>query len=175
MTKEVIFSGYEKQGMAIASIILSNAVIIDGYNAVQYQSHGLEARKGTSKAEVIISDEFIYYPRVTKPNMVFALSKDAYNIYKYKLPEGSILITDSTFIKKTNTANHYYIPITRKAEELLNDTIYSSLVALGIFVGITKKIKINSIEEAIASDVTTEGKFKAFALGLKLSKKINNI
>ena len=62
-TSEIILSGSGGQGLILAGQILAEAVIRDGKNAVQTQSYGPEARGGASKAEVIISNDDIDYPR----------------------------------------------------------------------------------------------------------------
>ena len=55
------FSGTGGQGLITAGIILAEAAILDGKEAVQSQSYGPEARGGSSKAEAIISDEPIRF------------------------------------------------------------------------------------------------------------------
>jgi 2-oxoglutarate ferredoxin oxidoreductase subunit gamma len=51
---EIRLSGSGGQGVILASIILADAAIEQGLNAIQTQSYGPEARGGASKAEVII-------------------------------------------------------------------------------------------------------------------------
>ena len=55
------FSGTGGQGLITAGIILAEAAILDGKEAVQSQSYGPEARGGSSKAEAIISDDPIMH------------------------------------------------------------------------------------------------------------------
>jgi 2-oxoglutarate ferredoxin oxidoreductase subunit gamma len=61
---ELRFSGSGGQGMILAGIIMAEAACIyDEKNAVQSQSYGPESRGGASKAEVVISDGPIDYPK----------------------------------------------------------------------------------------------------------------
>ena len=63
---EIRFSGAGGQGLILAGVIMAEAAsIYDGKQAVQSQSYGPEARGGASKSEVIISDDFIDYPKAT--------------------------------------------------------------------------------------------------------------
>ena len=64
--KEIRLSGSGGQGLILGGIILAEAAIMEDKNAVQSQSYGPEARGGASKAEVIVSDGQIYYPKVEK-------------------------------------------------------------------------------------------------------------
>ncbi len=61
---EMRLSGSGGQGLILAGIILAEAALLDGKNAIQSQSYGPEARGGASKAEVIISDADIDFPKV---------------------------------------------------------------------------------------------------------------
>ena len=61
---EIQLSGSGGQGVILAAIILADAAIEQGLNAIQTQSYGPEARGGASKAEVIISNNEINYPWV---------------------------------------------------------------------------------------------------------------
>ncbi len=75
MRQELRLSGSGGQGLILAGIILAEAALHDGKNVVQSQSYGPEARGGASKAEVIISDEIINYPKVNKCDILLCLTK----------------------------------------------------------------------------------------------------
>ena len=64
---EIRLSGFGGQGLITAGIILADAAIKEGKQAVQTQSYGPEARGGASKSEVIISDTTVDYPKVKEP------------------------------------------------------------------------------------------------------------
>jgi len=95
MRVEFRLSGSGGQGLLLAGIVLAEAAIQDGKNAVQTQSYGPEARGGSSKAEVVISDGDIDYPKATAPDFLLALTTDAYRSYGLSMKKG-IIITDST-------------------------------------------------------------------------------
>ena len=93
---EIRLSGSGGQGLLLAGIILAEAAILDGKNAVQTQSYGPEARGGASKSEVIISEGDIYYPKVRKPNVFLALTQEAYNKYVGSTCEEGVIIADES-------------------------------------------------------------------------------
>ncbi|MFO8049758.1 MAG: 2-oxoacid:acceptor oxidoreductase family protein, partial [Desulfosudaceae bacterium] len=75
-----IFSGAGGQGVITAAVILGEAAVLhDNLNAVQAQSYGPEARGGAARAEVIISDSPINFPRVNNANLITCLTQEAYN------------------------------------------------------------------------------------------------
>ena len=81
MKVELRLSGSGGQGVILIGIILAEAAIDMGKNAIQSQAYGPEARGGSSKSEVIISDDEIYFTKVNKPNLFLALTQDAYDKY----------------------------------------------------------------------------------------------
>jgi 2-oxoglutarate ferredoxin oxidoreductase subunit gamma len=78
MRTEFRLSGSGGQGLLLAGIVLAEAAILEDKNAVQTQSYGPEARGGASKAEVVVSDEDIDYPKATDPDFLLALTPESY-------------------------------------------------------------------------------------------------
>ena len=58
---QVRLSGTGGQGIIKAAMILAQAALSDGNNAVQSQVYGPESRGGATKGEVVISNGPIYY------------------------------------------------------------------------------------------------------------------
>ena len=77
--KQIVLTGTGGQGLILAGIILAEAAVLDGKQAIQTQSYGPEARGGASRAEVLISDEAIDYPKVQKADTLLAMSQEAFN------------------------------------------------------------------------------------------------
>src|ERR1035437_4658030 len=97
---ELRFSGAGGQGLITAGIIMAKAAsIYEGKQAVQSQSYGPEARGGASKAEGIISDEAIDYPKVTQCDELLAMTQVACDKYSHDLKEGGVLLVDSDLVK----------------------------------------------------------------------------
>ena len=86
---EIRLAGSGGQGLILAGIILAEAAILEGKVSVQSQSYGPEARGGSSKAEVIISDGPIVYPKVLRPDVVLALTTSAYMEYTLDIKDCS--------------------------------------------------------------------------------------
>lgn len=83
---EIRLSGSGGQGLIIAGIILAEAAgIYDGKFVCQTQSYGPEARGGASKAEVVISDEEIDYPKAIKPDLLLAMNQKSCDVYFFDL------------------------------------------------------------------------------------------
>lgn len=173
---ELRLSGSGGQGLILIGIILAEAAILDNKLAIQSQSYGPEARGGASKAEVIISDKAIHYPKVTEPDVVLAMTQESVNKYHSDLkPEGT-LIVDTTFVKEipAGISNVIELPITKLAQEQLGKTLFANIIALGAIVALTKAVSMEALTTAVLHRVpkgTEEANKKALEIGISLVQK----
>ena len=176
MKQELRLSGSGGQGLILAGIILAEAALLDGKLAIQSQSYGPEARGGSSKSEVIISDEEIYFPKVTKPNLVLVMSQEAAKKYVDDLSDAGVLVTDSLFVKELPDSfkgKVYELPITHTAKTELGKALFANIIALGAIVKLTGLVSEASIIKAVLNRVpkgTEEVNEKAIKLGMSLIK-----
>jgi 2-oxoglutarate ferredoxin oxidoreductase subunit gamma len=151
---EIRLSGTGGQGLILAGIILAEAAIVDGLNAVQSQSYGPEARGGASKSEVIISQEEIFYPKVIEPDVFLALSQEACTKYINGVRKKGIVIIDSSInLGDIDGLDIYRIPILDTAEEKLGKPMVANIIALGSIVGLTNIVSRKALEQAVLSRV----------------------
>lgn len=149
---EIRLAGEGGQGMILAGIILAEAAAIyDGKQATQTQSYGPEARGGASRAEVVISDGEIDHPEVLAPDVVIALSQEAYRKFAKSVRPTGLLIVDEDRVKVDSGVEAVKIPVTRLAQETTGKTITANTVALGVLVGMTDVVSREAIEKAVTA------------------------
>ena len=173
MRHEIRLSGSGGQGIILAGIVLAEAALHEDKNAVQSQSYGPEARGGASKSEVIISSESIDYPKVTAPDIVLALTTEAYKKYARNSPANTVVIVDSS-VNVDGDTGVLSLPIIQAARDELKRPIVSNIVALGALNAIAKLVSPESLEFAVLRRVpkgTEELNRKALALGYQLVGK----
>jgi len=162
-------SGSGGQGMILAGIILAEAAILDGKEAVQSQSYGPEARGGASKAEVIIADRAIRYPKVIGPDFLLAMTQEALNKYCRDLSPSGVIVADATFVREVPAGlTVYSVPITRLAKENLGRDLFANIVSLGVINKLAGAVSRESLEQAVLDRVpkgTEDANRKALALG----------
>ena len=74
-THQLVFTGSGGQGLISAAIILGEAAVIcEGLEAIQSQSYGAAARGGATRADVIISNKKIYFPKITQAGVLICLT-----------------------------------------------------------------------------------------------------
>ena len=172
--QEIRLSGTGGQGLITAGIILAEAAIMEGKEAVQSQSYGPEARGGASKAEVIISDSFIYHPKVVNPQVVLAMSQQAAKNYSGDLGPEGVLIIDTDLVPDVPPDVHVVsVPITRLAVEKLGRDLFANIIALGLLVRVSGVVSFESIQKAVARRVppaTVDKNMEALSIGYEAIK-----
>ncbi len=178
MYKEIRLSGTGGQGLILAGLILAEAAgVYDGHEVIQTQSYGPEARGGASRAEVIISDNVIDFPKVTSPDIVLVMSQQACDRYGSQVKQGGIILVDDTNVSSLPTiegASVVTLPITEIARHDVGRQVVANVVALGALVGVTDIATPKAMEQAILSRVpkgTEELNMKAFNVGLERGRE----
>lgn len=173
MRTEFRLSGSGGQGLLLAGIVLAEAAIEDGKNAVQTQSYGPEARGGSSKAEVVISDGDIDYPKATEPDYLLALTSDAYKSYGLSMKKGVIITDTSVKIEPPAPVPVVALPILETASKKLGKAVVANMVALGVLGGVSGVATPKTMREAVRTRVpkgTEELNLAALEEGLALAK-----
>ena len=174
--QQVLLTGTGGQGLILAAIMLAESAVFGDRNAVQSQSYGPEARGGASKAEVIISDDEIHYPKVQSPDVVLAMSEAAYKKYGLNLDEEAILIVDNTYVQevKKRDKNFYPLPLTKITRNEFGSEQSSNVVALGAVAAISGLVSLEEVRQGVierAPKGTAERNLKALELGWELGMK----
>ncbi|MBM4295089.1 MAG: 2-oxoacid:ferredoxin oxidoreductase subunit gamma [Deltaproteobacteria bacterium] len=173
---EIRLAGSGGQGLILAGIILAEAAgIYDGKHVCQTQSYGPAARGGASKAEVVISDQEIDYPKAIRPDVLLAMNQKSLDTYIHDLKPGGRLIVDSTFIQEIPLPGAVAIPFTRIARQELGQEVVANIVALGALAALTKAVSRKSLEAAVLGRVpphTRELNQKALQAGADAARRV---
>jgi 2-oxoglutarate ferredoxin oxidoreductase subunit gamma len=150
--KEIRFSGYGGQGIIRCGLITGKAVsLYDNKFGTMTQSFGPEARGSSCSSQLVISEDRVLYPYITRPEILVSMSQDAYEKYELDLRPDGILIYDTDLVKlkpSQDQIRFYGVPATRFAEEMGN-RIFANLVMLGFFTAITKVVTPEAMKKAL--------------------------
>jgi len=153
MRTEIRISGFGGQGVGLAGNIVGKAIsIYDGREAVMTQAYGPEARGGASSANIVASERSIDYPFVQNPDILIALSQEAYTKFRPDAKPDALILIDDGLVHPFEDDQPYGIPATHLAEEL-GRRIVTNMVMLGFFTAVTKAVSREAMEEAIKSSV----------------------
>ena len=133
--KEVRFTGFGGQGMAVVGYILGRAAAVhDGKNATMTQSYGPEARGGASSSQVIISDGRVFYPYVIESDVLVGMSQEGYDKhYKTLKSEGKLLIDeDLVTVAPDETAKHVFKGMEGESNAVVGNTTLGEIVGTNL-------------------------------------------
>jgi 2-oxoglutarate ferredoxin oxidoreductase subunit gamma len=148
--------GFGGQGVVLAGFIIGQAATVhQGQNAVFTQDYGPEARGGSCKADVIVSDEPVNYPYLEDPTVLVALSQAAYEKYIGDVPAETLVIIDQDLVTPaTGNGNSPPLLMTaRRTAEELGRVAVANAVMLGFLAGATDIIFPEAMRESIMSSV----------------------
>lgn len=173
---EIRLSGSGGQGLILAGLILAEAAAIyEGKNAVQTQSYGPEARGGSSKSEVIISNQEILFPKTTRLDYLLALNQESCDRYARDLKEDGLLLVDADAVDHVPPVRTVSLPFVRIAREKVGRIMTTNIVCLGALVNLSNVVSKESLKKAVLSRVprgTEELNLKALQLGYQLSEEV---
>jgi len=178
---EIRFSGFGGQGIIRCGLITGKAIsLFDNKYATMTQSFGPEARGSACSSQVVVSEDRVLYPYITKPEILVSMSQEAYEKYEPELMPDGVLIIDNDLVKlkpDQRKVKIYAVPSTRFAEEMGN-RIFANLVMLGFFTSITKSATAEAMKKALPGlvpkrflDLNIKAFEKGYDYGLEILKK----
>jgi len=173
---EVRFSGSGGQGIIMAAIVFAEtAGVYDGKHVCQTQSYGPEARGGSSKAEVVISNKIIDYPKAMKLDLLLAMTQASCDAYFSDLKLQGLLVVDSMLVDQIPTNRAVSIPFTQIARKEVGKELVANMVALGAVGYLCQVVSLKSMEAALMAKVpkgTEKMNLDALRAGINAAKKI---
>ena len=154
--QELTIAGVGGQGSILAGVILgSAAVAYDKKYAVQTQAYSAELRGGFAAAWLIVSDEPVVFPRVTRSDILVAQAQDSIDRFSAMLKPEGVLVFDADLIPAVpeNIKKAYGIPATSLARNRMGDTIVCNMIMLGALCKVSGVVSRKALETAIAASV----------------------
>jgi len=173
---EIRLTGSGGQGVIMASVILAEAAIIQGKNAIQSQAYGPEARGGTSKAETIIGENELWYSKVNRPHFLLALTQEALDKYLGDTADDAIILIDSSLHMPENAElagkKVYSLPILKTAREEIGKPMTANIVAVGAINKLAGLFTEEALQAAVMRHIprgTEDLNMRALAAGEALA------
>jgi 2-oxoglutarate ferredoxin oxidoreductase subunit gamma len=174
---EIRIAGFGGQGVILSAVVIGKAGCIfqDGFSTMT-QSFGPEARGGACSAQVILSDQPVLYPYVTRPDILVVMSQEAYTLFSPQLKDEGILIIEEDLVRIGELppgVRVYSVPATRIAEELGKKMVLN-IVMVGFFAAIAQVVDPDAMRKAVAASVPEAYRdlnLKAFDRGFEYGTK----
>lgn len=174
-SQEIIFAGFGGQGILSMGKFLAYAGMDANMNVSWLPSYGPEMRGGTANCSVILSEDPVGSPIVTKATSVVVMNRPSLDKFEQILVPGGLLIIDSDLIDKIPERKDIEvlrIPSQTIAEEIGSKTI-ANMVLLGALVTKTKIVSMDTLIGALKAhgkEKFYESNKKALAKGAEYTK-----
>lgn len=136
MTEELIIAGFGGQGVLSMGKILAYSGVMEDKEVCWMPSYGPEQRGGTANVTVIISDERICSPIISRYDTAIVLNQQSLDKFEKSVKPGGVLIYDPNGIIHEPTRKDisiYKIAATQKAQEMGISKVFN-MVVLGGFL-----------------------------------------
>lgn len=130
-TCNILYAGFGGQGILFAGKFLAYKGLIEEKQVSWLPSYGPEMRGGTANCSVIISDEPIGSPIVSKPDVLVAMNLPSLEKYENEVVSGGMIFVDSTLIEKKverDDVKVFYIPATQMAYDNNMKTLANMII-----------------------------------------------
>ena len=155
-TTQIKTGGLGGQGVILAGMIIGRgASIHDTKHATLTQSFGPEARGSACGASIVISDDPVEYPYVTKADILLVMSQEACNRFAPEMATGGTLLYESEMVEPRDLPDGIRslgVPATRIAEELQRRMV-ANIVMVGFLAAHTDLISVDALRESVKNSV----------------------
>ncbi len=173
MTTQILIAGFGGQGVLFAGKFLAYKALLENKQLSWLPSYGPEMRGGTANCSVIISDEPVGSPIVSKPDVLIVMNLPSLDKYEDAVVPGGKIFVDSTLIerkvRRTDVEVHY-IPATKLANDIEAPTL-ANMIMIGKVIKETGVVPYDNIDKALDKVVSArkaalkEINFKALDTG----------
>lgn len=175
MRREIRLQGLGGQGIITAGHLIGEAASLHDHKyAVMTEDYSPYITGGWSRADLVVSDEQIDYPLVSKPQILVAMSQDGLDDNWKATPPKATLITETGLVKADAVEDRdvFSVPALKLAEEL-GRRVVANIVMLGFLTGKTHLVSREAMERAIVNRYPKAAELnrKAFELGNSLSER----
>lgn len=180
--KQFIISGFGGQGVMFVGKLLAHAGMLAGKHVTWIPSYGPEMRGGTANCAVVIAEEEIGCPVVSKPDVVVALNRPSVDKFMKQIQPGGIMFVNSSLVNDVEYRKDIEvieIPANDLGTQLGEPTIGNMVIlgALAKKVPILQKSELfNALTEAISTKRKEQVEIneKAIDIGYGYLSKQNN-
>ena len=131
MTSQILITGFGGQGVLFAGKFLAYNGLMNGKQVSWLPSYGPEMRGGTANCSVIISDEAVGSPIVSKPDILVCMNLPSLDKFEKAAAVGAKIFVDSTLIERKvlrTDVETFYIPATRLATDAGTPTLANMII-----------------------------------------------
>lgn len=169
--RNLLFSGFGGQGILFTGKFIAYKSLLEDKNVSWLPSYGPEMRGGTANCSVIVGDEPVGSPIVSKPDVLVAMNLPSLDRFENSVKSGGMIFADSSLIDrkvKRDDVTVYYIPATGLASENDIPTLANMIIA-GKMMKVFDEFDENMVETTLKK-IISKRKADLFDYNLKAIK-----
>ena len=151
MKTEIIIAGFGGQGVLSMGKILAYSGLLENKEVTWMPAYGPEQRGGTANVTVIVSDERISSPILSKYDVAIVPNQPSLDKFMPKLKPGGILIYDGFGIvnpPQRDDIRIYRVDAMDKAAEMKNAKVFNMIV-LGALLKVCPIVSTDGLQKAL--------------------------
>lgn len=153
---EIQIAGFGGQGVVLAGMTIGRGLTLyEDYHVSLTQSFGPEARGSACSVQLVVDREPVLYPYMAAPDILVAMSQEAYRKFTPKLKPNGLLLIEEDLVTPENldpSIRLWRVPAVRLADELKRKMVLN-IVMVGAFTAITGLLKPENARRAVAESV----------------------
>ncbi len=150
-TQEIIFAGFGGQGILSMGQIIAYAAMIENKDVSWMPSYGPEMRGGTANCTVIVSEDRISSPIVTKFDSGIIMNQPSLDKFEKCIKPGGLLIYEKSSIINPPVREDIdvlSVPAFEEAQKLQKKQV-ANMIMLGAYLERRPVVKIENILNAL--------------------------
>jgi len=151
MQQEVVISGFGGQGTLFAGQVLAYAAMDTGRQVTWIPSYGPEMRGGRARCTVIVSEDEIGAPLVSRPSAAIVLNIPSMEYFEPLIKPGGVLVANASLVPTKSDRDDirtFHIPATDMAVELGNARV-ANAICLGLLAEATGVVDVEALLAAL--------------------------
>lgn len=157
-TVQILIAGFGGQGVLFAGKFIAYKGLLEGKQLSWLPSYGPEMRGGTANCSVIISDDPVGSPIVSKPDVLMVMNLPSLDKYENAAVKGAKIFIDSTLIGRKverTDVDAFYIPATQMANDAGISTL-ANMIMVGKMIRETGVVSYENITDALKKVVSAK-------------------
>ena len=155
MQTEIIFSGFGGQGALFAGQLMAYTALELDKHVTWFPSYGPEMRGGTAHCTVIISDEEIGSPMVTRPQVAVVMNLPSLDKYEPLVRPGGVLVVNTSLVDREATRKDIEVvsvPANDIADEL-GEKRLANMILLGALLEKLPVLPANKVADSLGRHI----------------------
>lgn len=150
--EEVIIAGFGGQGIILAGKLLSQTAMLSGMETTYMPSYGAEMRGGTANSMIIVAENTVASPMVTRPTSLIVMNKASVSKFVPRVKPNGLIVYNSSLIDELgqvgSSVNVLSVPADDIAVELGNLKI-ANMVMVGAYLARRGLLDVDQAAKAL--------------------------